>query len=145
MEQVKIVVFNLGDEEFGLDIDHVHSIERISQITRVPNAQAFIKGVMNLRGQITPVIDLKNMLTKGQVEITEESRIIIVKYEEMILGFMVDQTNDVLDLTSDEIVSASASGLDIDYIEGIAQMDSRLIMLLNLEVLMKSTSMKLEE
>jgi purine-binding chemotaxis protein CheW len=137
MENKKIVAFKLGEEEFGLDIDHVHSIERISQITRVPNAPAYIKGVMNLRGQITPIIDLQNILSKNQVAKTESARILIANYNEMNLGFLVDQTSDVMDVGLDEIVSPSSNGLNFDYLNGIAQIGSRIIMLLNLDELMK--------
>ncbi|CAG9609744.1 chemotaxis protein CheW [Pseudoneobacillus rhizosphaerae] len=137
MENKKIVAFKLGEEEFGLDIDHVHSIERISQITRVPNAPAYIKGVMNLRGQITPIIDLQNILSKNQVAKTGRARILIANYNEMNLGFMVDQTSDVMDVGQDEIVSPSSNGLNFDYLNGIAQIGSRIIMLLNLDELMK--------
>jgi purine-binding chemotaxis protein CheW len=137
MENKKIVAFKLGEEEFGLDIDHVHSIERISQITRVPNAPAYIKGVMNLRGQITPIIDLQNILSKNQVAKTESARILIANYKEMNLGFLVDQTSDVMDVGLDELVSPSSNGLNFDYLNGIAQIGSRIIMLLNLDELMK--------
>jgi purine-binding chemotaxis protein CheW len=137
MENIKIVAFKLGEEEFGLDIDHVNSIERISQITRVPNAPDYIKGVMNLRGQITPIIDLQNILSKNQVETTERTRILIANYNDMNLGFMVDQTSDVMDVRHDEMVSPSSNGLNFDYLNGIAQIGSRIIMLLNLDELMK--------
>jgi purine-binding chemotaxis protein CheW len=137
MENVKIVAFKLGEEEFGLDINHVQSIERISQITRVPNAPAYIKGVMNLRGQITPIIDLQNILSKNQVGTTDRTRILIANYQDMNLGFMVDETSDVMDVRSDEIVAPASNGLNFDYLNGIAQMGSRIIMLLDLDELMK--------
>jgi purine-binding chemotaxis protein CheW len=137
MENIKIVAFKLGEEEFGLNIDHVNSIERISQITRVPNAPAYIKGVVNLRGQITPIIDLQNILSENQVETTERTRILIANYNDMNLGFMVDQTSDVMDVRPDEIVPPSSNGLNFDYLDGIAQIESRIIMLLNLDELMK--------
>jgi purine-binding chemotaxis protein CheW len=137
MENIKIVAFKLGEEEFGLNIDHVNSIERISQITRVPNAPAYIKGVVNLRGQITPIIDLQNILSENQVETTERTRILIANYNDMNLGFMVDQTSDVMDVRPDDIVPPSSNGLNFDYLNGIAQIESRIIMLLNLDELMK--------
>jgi purine-binding chemotaxis protein CheW len=140
MENIKIVAFKLGEEEFGLDIDHVHSIERISQITRVPNAPDYIKGVMNLRGQITPIIDLQNILSKNLAGTTDRTRIMIANYQDMNLGFMVDETSDVMDVKPDEIVPPSSNGLNFDYLNGIAQIGSRIIMLLNLDELMKLTN-----
>lgn len=137
MKAVKIVAFKLGEEEYGLNIDHVQSIERIHQITRVPNAPSFVKGVINLRGNVTPIIDLKNKLDLGEAEFTEETRVIITKHEDIELGLIVDQTSDVIDVSSDVIEAAHATGLDSDYFDGIIKLETRLIILLNLEELME--------
>lgn len=140
MEFLKIVAFKLGDEEFGLNIDHVHSIERFQHITRVPNAPAYVQGVMNLRGQVIPIIDLRKMLDQGHAEFSESTRVIITKYEEINLGFIVDQTSDVIDVSPEEIDAASTCGLDMNYLGGVAKIDGRLIMLLKLHELMQATT-----
>jgi purine-binding chemotaxis protein CheW len=140
MELVKIVAFKLGEEEYGLDITHVQSIERVFRFTRVPNAPEYVKGVINLRGHVTPIIDLRSKLNLGKANQTENSRIIITKYEEMDLGLIVDQTSDVIDVAEEDIESPAASGYDLDYLGGIAKVNGRLIMILKLAELMKATN-----
>lgn len=139
MGLVKIVAFKLGEEEYGLDITHVQSIERVFRFTRVPNAPAYVKGVINLRGHVTPIIDLRSKLNLGEANQSENSRIIITKYEEMELGLIVDQTSDVIDVADEDIESPSTSGYDFDYLGGIAKINGRLIMILKLAELMKAT------
>lgn len=138
MGLVKIVAFKLGEEEYGLDITHVQSIERVLNFTRVPNAPEYVKGVINLRGHVTPIIDLASKINLGQAKLTENSRIIITKYEEMELGFIVDQTSDVIDVSEEDIEAPAASGYDLDYLGGIAKINGRLIMILKLAELMKA-------
>jgi purine-binding chemotaxis protein CheW len=138
MEMFKIVAFKLGEEEYGFDINHVQSIERIQHITRVPNAPMYVKGVINLRGNVTPIIDLRSKLNLGLAQYTENTRVIITKYEDVELGLIVDQTSDVIDVSSEVIEPASFSGLDSDYFGGVAKMEGRLIILLRLEELMKA-------
>ncbi|MBT2657805.1 purine-binding chemotaxis protein CheW [Bacillus sp. ISL-18] len=134
---MKIVAFKLGEEEYGLDINHVQSIERIEHITRVPNAPAYVKGVMNLRGNVTPVIDLSSKLEMGQSNYTETSRVIMTKIEDIELGMIVDQTSDVIDIAPEHIESAAGS-FESTYFNGIAKIDGRLIILLKLEEIMKN-------
>lgn len=138
MDMVKIVAFKLGNEEYGLDIDYVQSIERIQQIKRVPNAPQYVKGVINLRGNVTPLIDLKSKLKLGETELTDQARVIITKYEDIELGLIVDQTSDVIDVKEDELEAAPSSGLASEFFGGIAKINGRLIILLKLVELMKS-------
>lgn len=137
MGSIKIVAFKLGEEEYGLDINYVQSIERIEHITRVPNAPAFVKGVINLRGNVTPVIDLKSKLGMGQCRDTDTTRVIITKLEDIELGMIVDQTSDVIDVNS-EFIEAMTSSFDSPFFNGIAKMDGRLIILLEMEELLKN-------
>jgi purine-binding chemotaxis protein CheW len=140
MKMLKIVAFKLGEEEYGLDINLVQSIVRIDQITRVPNAPTYVRGVINLRGNVTPIIDLRSKLNLGQAQYTENTRVIITKYEDIELGLIVDQTSDVIDVAPEAIEAISSSGFDSDYFGGIAKIEGRLIILLNLAELMKSTT-----
>jgi purine-binding chemotaxis protein CheW len=137
MGTLKIVAFKIGEEEYGLDIDHVQSIERINNITRVPNAPQNVKGVINLRGHVTPIIELKNILGLGATTLTDSTRVIITSSEDSKLGWIVDQTSDVMDVAPEFIESASASGFDSAFFEGIIKINGRLIILLRLEELMK--------
>jgi purine-binding chemotaxis protein CheW len=138
MEILKIIAFRLGEEEYGLNIDYVQSIERINRITRVPNAPIYVQGVINLRGNVIPVVDLRSMLNLGQAHYTENTRIIITKYEGIELGLIVDQTSDVFDISPEAIEKSSSSGLASDYFESIAKIEGRLIILLKLAELMKT-------
>lgn len=136
MEIEKIVAFKLGEEEYGLRINYVQSIERIQQITRVPNAPVYVKGVINLRGNVTPIIDLKSRLDLGLVQFTEDTRVIITKSEDIELGLIVDQTKDVIDVDPEKIENPVSCGFDSEYISGIAKINGRLIIILELPELM---------
>lgn len=138
METFKIVIFKLGEEEYGLNIDYVQSIERILPITRVPNTHEYVKGVINLRGNVTPVIELGKRLNQGETHYSDNTRIIISKYEDIELGLIVDQTSDVMDISNEDLEEASATGIDFDALGGIVNKDGRLIILIKLEELMKT-------
>ncbi|WHZ05390.1 chemotaxis protein CheW [Neobacillus sp. YX16] len=140
MESFKIVAFKLGDEEYGLDIKNVQSIERIQQITRVPNAPHYVKGVINLRGTVTPVIDLRAKLDFDQSDYTNHTRVIITKYNEIQLGFIVDRTSDVIDAAYENMENTSSISGNTEFFEGIAKINGRLIILLNLEELVKTSN-----
>lgn len=144
MENIKIVAFKIGEEEYGVDITCVQSIERIQPITRVPNAPTYVKGVINLRGNVTPIIDLRSKLGLEQADYTANTRVIITKYEEIELGLIVDQTSDVINVQSDAIEVPSSSGFDSEYFGGVAKIEGRLIILLKLAELMKTTQTNLE-
>jgi purine-binding chemotaxis protein CheW len=137
METFKIVAFKLGKEEYGLAINHVQSIERIVSFTRVPNASVFVKGVINLRGNVTPIIEITRMLGMGETQYTENTRVIIIEHYDIQLGLIVDETSDVLNVTPEAIDLADSSDFDSEYFQGIAKIDGRLIILLNLEKLLK--------
>ncbi|CEG25889.1 chemotaxis protein CheW [Bacillus sp. B-jedd] len=139
MSIVKIVAFKLGEEEYGLEIEQVQGIERLLPITRVPNAPAYVKGVINLRGNVTPVIDLRSKLGLGQAKYTDYSRIIIAKYEEVEMGLIVDETSDVMDIQPDAIEAPSTLQFNRDFFGGVAKIDGRLITLLKLPEFMKDT------
>jgi purine-binding chemotaxis protein CheW len=140
MDKLKIVAFKLGEEEYGLDIKYVQSIERIQQFTRVPNAPNYVKGVINLRGNVTPIIDLRSKLNFEPGLFTKDSRVIITQYGDIELGLIVDQTSDVTDASFDSIESASSISVNSEFFDGIAKLNGRLIILLNLEELMKTSN-----
>ncbi|MEH7251012.1 chemotaxis protein CheW [Neobacillus niacini] len=144
MDSFKIVAFKLGEEEYGLNIKLVQSIERIQQITRVPNAPNYVKGVINLRGNVTPVIDLRSKLNFEPAVFTSDTRIIITKNGDIELGYIVDQTKDVLNVNTYDIESASTIRTNSEFFKGIAKINGRLIILLNLDELMKQQTSKVE-
>jgi purine-binding chemotaxis protein CheW len=141
MSILKIVAFKIGDEEYGLDINQVQSIERVLPITRVPNAPSYITGVINLRGHVTPIIDLRKKLNMGEAKLTESTRILITMNEDMELGWIVDETSDVIDLDPEVIQTTTSSSVyNSEYFSEIAKIDGRLIILLKLSELMKETA-----
>lgn len=134
----KIIVFKLGEEEYALDINFVQSIERIQPITRVPNAPSYVKGLINLRGNIIPIIDLRKKLNMGESVFTDHTRIIITHYEDIELGFIVDQSSDVMDVSLDELEMELSGRMEFDAFGGIANISGRLIILLKIEELVKT-------
>ncbi|GIP21447.1 MULTISPECIES: chemotaxis protein CheW [Paenibacillus] len=147
-QDIKVIVFKLGHEEYGIEVDKVQTIERIMPITRVPKTFAFVKGVINLRGVVIPVIDLRGRFGLPEAEFTEQSRIIIVNAEELEVGFIVDSANDVIDLNTDIIDSPPevVGGIKAKYLDGVARIsEERLLIMLNLsEVLNRSEIIQLE-
>lgn len=147
-EELKVVVFALAHEEYGVEVEKVRTIERMLPMTRVPKTPPFIKGVINLRGVVTPVIDLRGRFGLPESEYTENTRIIIVSVKDIEVGMIADFANDVLDIDSDAIENPPeiAGGIKAKYLRGVAKLgDNRLLILLNLEeVLNKSEIIQLE-
>ncbi|HTG68421.1 MAG TPA: chemotaxis protein CheW, partial [Candidatus Udaeobacter sp.] len=147
-EELKVIVFALGNEEYGIEVDKVRTIERLSPITRVPKTAAFIKGVINLRGVVVPVIDLRGRFNLPETPATENSRIIVVVAADIEVGFIVDSANDVIDIDSDtiDLPPEIVGGIKAKYLRGIAKLgEGRLLIMLNLsEVLNKSEIIQIE-
>jgi len=147
-EEVKVIVFMLGEEEFGVEVDKVKTIEKILPITRVPKTPVFVKGVINLRGVVIPVIDLRERFGMIQKAYAENSRIIIVGVNDIEVGLIVDSANDVMDIDSDAISDPPeiVGGVKAKYLQGVAKISQeRLLVLLNLkEVLNKNEIIQLE-
>lgn len=147
-EDIKVIVFKLGIEEYGIEVDKVQTIERMLPITRVPKTYTFVRGVINLRGVVIPVIDLRGRFGLPEAEYTDQTRIIIVVVGEMEVGFIVDSANDVIDLNRDRIETPPevVGGIKARYLDGVAKIgDDRLLIMLNLsEVLKKSEIIQLE-
>jgi len=146
--ELKLVVFSLGHEEYGVEVDKVQTIERMMPLTRVPKTPAFVKGVINLRGVVVPVIDLRERFGIVATEYTENTRIIIVRQQSIEVGLIVDSANDVVDVDEDQIEAPPevVGGIRAKYLRGIAKLDDRLLVLFNLqEVLNKDEIIQLEQ
>ncbi len=135
MTELKVIVFQLQDEEYGVPVDQVRSIEKVLHITRVPRTESFVKGVINLRGVVTPIIDLRKRFGLNEEDYTENTRIIIVVLEDMEVGLIVDAANDVIDISTNSIEPPPdvVGAIEVEYINGIAKLDKRLLILLDLE------------
>jgi purine-binding chemotaxis protein CheW len=147
-EEIKVIVFKLGEEEYGIEVDRVQTIERMMPITRVPKTLAFVKGVINLRGVVIPVIDLRGRFGIAEAENTDQTRIIIVAANDLEVGFIVDSANDVIDLNTDIIDTPPdvVGGIKAKYLQGVARVsEQRLLVMLNLsEVLNRNEIIQLE-
>lgn len=131
----KVVVFQLKDKEYAIPVERVKAIEKVLHITRVPNATNYIKGVINLRGVVTPIIDLRARFELAQQEYTESTRIIIVYVDEMEVGLIVEAANDVIDIPIENIEpQPDVVGTDeAEFITGVAKINKRLLILIDLE------------
>ncbi|WP_409253722.1 chemotaxis protein CheW [Bacillus sp. SCS-153A] len=132
---LKVIVFQLMGKEYAIPVSQVRSIEKVEHITRVPKAAPFVKGVINLRGVVTPVIDLRNRFSLPEEEHSENTRVIIAASNDMEVGLVVDAANDVLDIPPDAIESQPevVGAVGADYISGVAKLEKRLLVLLDLE------------
>jgi purine-binding chemotaxis protein CheW len=130
-----LVTFLLAREEYGIDVRAVSEIIRVTDITQVPRAPEFIKGVINLRGKIIPVLDLKRRLGLGEVEHTRLARIVVVKLRDRLTGLLVDGASQVLKVPVASIEPAPEEVVEIDanYIRGVAKLETRLIILVDLQ------------
>ncbi|ATP39372.1 chemotaxis protein CheW [Solibacillus sp. R5-41] len=134
-KNLKVIVFQLADKEYAIPVSHVKGIEKLMHITRVPKTARFVKGVINLRGVVTPVIDLRERFELPISENEETTRIIIITLETMEVGFVVDSANDVLDIDSESIEQQPevVGSLEEEFIAGVAKLDNRLLILLHLD------------
>lgn len=143
-EEKKVIIFKLKNEEYGVDVTQVKSIERMEHITRVPNTPPFVKGVINLRGVVIPIIDLRKRFGFDLKDYNEQTRIIIVNVDEMEVGLIVDAANDVIDipLSSIEPPPRVVGGIESEYLNGVAKVSDRLLVLLNLNKVLNPNEVK---
>lgn len=132
---MKVIVFQLADKEYAIPVSHVRGIEKLMHITRVPKTPYFVKGVINLRGVVTPIIDLRDRFALPISNIEETTRIIIVMLDNMDVGFIVDSANDVLDIPFETIEHQPnvVGSLEEEIIAGVAKLENRLLILLHLD------------
>lgn len=134
-EEMKVIVFQLMDKEYAIEVDVVESIEKLISITKVPRTPSYVYGVINLRGLVTPIVDLRERFGLEVKPLDDTSRIIIVSMEDFEVGLIVDDANDVIDIpmTSIEPQPEVVGTIESEFIAGVAKMENRLLVLLNLE------------
>jgi purine-binding chemotaxis protein CheW len=139
------LTFRLGAEEYGIDILRVQEIRSYEEPTRIANAPAFIKGVVNLRGVIVPVVDLRVKLNCSSVEYNDFTVVIVLNVHGRVVGAVVDSVSDVLELSPADINAAPEmnSSIDTTFITGIASTAERMLILMDIEALMSSADMGL--
>jgi purine-binding chemotaxis protein CheW len=132
---IQVVAFRLGKEEYAVDILHVQEIVRLLSITRVPRSARHIEGVVNLRGNIVPIINLHKRFNIASAGEEEDKRIVVFQYDDLKAGIIVDEVSEVLALNNNEIEETDKvySSMSSDFIKGIARVDDRLFLLLDLQ------------
>jgi purine-binding chemotaxis protein CheW len=133
-EEIQLVVFSLGREEFAVEVTQVREIMRMEEITRMPKSPSFVEGIINLRGQIIAVIELAKRLNLETAERSGETRIIVVEAEAIKVGMIVDSVSEVLRVGAGAVEQSPTLATDVSaaFLQGVVKQDNRLIILLDL-------------
>ncbi|HEY9180646.1 MAG TPA: chemotaxis protein CheW, partial [Candidatus Baltobacteraceae bacterium] len=131
-ERIQVVSFHLGSEEYGVDISQVQEIIRMVEITHVPRAPRFMEGVINLRGQLIPIIDLRTRFSMPRSEHTKSTRIVVTEIGSKKVGIIVDAVSEVINIPIEQVEDAPdmIAGVGTEYIQGVGKVADRLIILL---------------
>ena len=131
--EVQLAVFKVGGEEFAIDIMEIMEIIRLQKITKVPKAPAFVEGIINLRGTIVPVLEMRGRFGGTASGDPKHARIIIVKAEESLFGIVVDEVSEVMYLSRDLIDTTPdvVKGVDVEYLKNVGKVGDRLILILD--------------
>src|SRR3954454_1026102 len=134
-DEQQLVVFELGAELYAVEIARVHEIIRLQSVTRVPRSPSFVEGVINLRGKVIPVVDLRRRFGLPSAEHTRAGRIVVVEIGDQVVGIVVDSVSEVLRVNSATVEPPSpvVAGVDSEYLHGIAKLTDRLVILLDLD------------
>ncbi len=141
-ETVQYIVVKIGNEQYGIDIQYIDNIVRNQKITRVPKAQPYFKGVINLRGEIIPVMSIRLRLGLEDDDFTDKTRIIIIKIDSSTIGVVVDQVKEVVTLVQDNVEKVTRTASDdafSNYISGIGKSSDELISLLDIVSLVEES------
>lgn len=144
----QLVTFNLGKEEFAVPILQIQEINRLVDITRVPKSPDFVEGVINLRGKVIPIIDLRKRFSLPQSDLGKYARIVVVNMDGRMVGLIVDSVSEVLRLPNDAIEPPPpvVAGIGSEYIKGLGKLEGRLLILLDLsKILTKEEKRELVE
>ena len=142
----QFLTFTVGEEVFGVDIMMVREIKGWTEVTRLPNSPEFLRGVMNLRGVILPIFDLRCRFGLGLTKAESKHVIIIIALEKRSIGILVDAVSDILTVTREEVKAAPAmegnNSVDEKYVSGLISVDQRMVILLDMERLFESEAVK---
>jgi len=145
-EQIQLVSFNLGQEEFGIDILKVQEINRMVEITKVPQAPSYVEGVINLRGKVIPVIDLRRKFSLEASEYDKNTRIVVADVSGHVIGMVVDAVSEVLRIPRSTIEPPPeiVTSLDSEYISGVVKLDEKLLIFLDISKIAAEVSSEVE-
>ena len=138
--EIQVVAFKLGKEEYAVDILNVQDINRLLNITRVPRSENYIEGVVNLRGNIIPIINLHKKFNLQSEGNENDKRVIVFQLDDLKVGIIVDQVSEVLRLEKEDIEETGKvySSINAEHIKGIAKVNNRLLILLDLLKILES-------
>lgn len=141
----EILVFLLGDEEYGVDILKVQEIRGYDKVTPIPSAPDYLKGVLNLRGVIVPIVDLRVKFRLADIRYDQFTVVVILRIASRVIGLVVDGVSDVIGLTASEVKEAPSLGsvVDSSFISGLATQDDRMVLLLDIEKLLSTGELNL--
>ena len=138
------VCFILGEEEFGIEIEKVYEVIRYPEVTALPQMPEFIEGIINLRGKVISVMNLRKIFNLAEVQNNQEQKIMVIEINQKVYGAIVDNVAEVLDIESKQIQPPPNLGkLNTDFLNGIANMNERLLLLLNIESLFTNEELHL--
>lgn len=134
-ELLQLVSFKIGNEEFGVDILKVQEIIKMVSVTKVPNSPVFVEGVINLRGKVIPIVDLRTRLGLEKAGQNKDTRIVVVDVDSRIIGFIVDSVSEVLRIPVNitEAPPEIATGINSDFIKSVGKLEDRLLILIDLD------------
>ena len=135
--QVRNVVCQIEEEEFAFPVDHITGIEKPQPITKVPNTADYIKGVTNIRGEVTPLLDLRSYLLQKETELDNDYKILLAHVGDIKIGLIVDKANEVMDIPESILETVQVEGEETDQAVQVAKMENRLIILLDIEYMLK--------
>ena len=141
---MQLVTFNLSEEIFAIDILNIQSINRMIELTVIPNSPDFVEGIINMRGQVIPIISLRKRLGMEVINYDKNTRFIIMEIKNKIVGFIVDAVNEVLRINSKICTPPPplSGGIDTDYITSVAKLDEKLLILLDLNKIISKKEIK---
>ncbi|AQS59508.1 chemotaxis protein CheW [Desulforamulus ferrireducens] len=135
-QEEQLVVFQLNDQQYALPINETQEIIRMAEVTRLPNTNYYIEGIINLRGTILPVISLNRRLGLPETEQTEDTRIIVVENKGNKVGMIVDSVLEVGRYTENEVEPPQMIGDNVDFLKGVVKKDDQLWLLINLDTVL---------
>jgi len=132
---VQVVSFSVGEEDYGINIEMVKEVIKVKSITRLPKTPSFIRGVINLRGDVIPIIDLREKFGLHEEDFTGMTRVIVVDIDDKSIGMAVDSVSNVINIAQDDIKPPPPliNGLSEDYLKGVGKVGDELIILLNID------------
>lgn len=135
--QARKVVCQIGEEEFAFPVEHITGIEKPQPITKVPNTAEHIRGVTNIRGEVTPLLDLRSYLLKKDDSLENDYKILLAHVGDIKIGLIVDKANEVMDIPEDTLETVQVEGNEGDQAVQVAKIDNRLIILLDIDYMLQ--------